>query len=203
MAERGLLMSAPMVLALLKGAKQQTRRLVTTATSFVDGRRVGKKSWSQLNFDSSRVDKGPSPGGNPGPYLKVDSHDRETTHRIYPQWSPGDVLWIRETHAVDERGAVAYRADHPGHPGPWTSSLFMRRKHARILLLVTAVRPERLHDISEADAKAEGVDAMDAIKAKVPTARDVYRMLWDELNSGRAPWKANPWIHVLSFERLP
>lgn len=77
----------------------------------------------------------------------------------------------------------------------WKSPIHMPRTASRITLEVTAVRIERLHDIAEADAQAEGVDR---IRASVPTYRDAYRYLWEEIH-GLGAWEANPWVWVVKF----
>ena len=84
-----------------------------------------------------------------------------------PPCAAGDVLWVRETHALDVPGCpggVSFRADHidprgdgPAHPMRWRSPRFMPRWAARFHLHVEGIRAERLDVISEADAVAEGV----------------------------------------------
>jgi hypothetical protein len=84
------------------GIKTQTRRLPTASNSLVDGVGISAKRWADMQFDWSRavVDKGPSPAGNPGPYLHVPAGNGETWHRIYPRYQVGDRIWGRETWAV-------------------------------------------------------------------------------------------------------
>jgi hypothetical protein len=91
-------------------------------------------------------------------------------------------------------------------------SIHLPRKGSRILLEITAVRVERLHEISEADARAEGVieGAGDFAGCfSVPgtqamsgtTAKECYARLWDEIN-GAGSWAANPFCWVIEFRRL-
>jgi len=74
----------------------------------------------------------------------------------------------------------------------------MPRWASRITLEVTGVRVEKLQEITESDAKAEGVDP---VVAKLPTHRDAYRCLWGEIN-GAGSWDENPWVWVIEFKRV-
>lgn len=77
---------------------------------------------------------------------------------------------------------------------PWKPSIFMPRWASRLSLPVTSVRVERLQDISEADARAEGVTD-DGLGG---TARKMYSRLWETIN-GAGSWALNPWVWVLTF----
>jgi len=180
MKTHGLLFSAPMIRAFLRPVdpKTQTRRKITAANSLVDGAGMSAKRWAEMNFDFSRavVDQGPSPAGNPGPYLKVPARNvplngnDETWHRIYPRIDVGDVIYAKETwnrtNPGGDDGVYFYRADmrfpESLGGGPiesdtlWKSSMFMPERAARIRRTVTAVRPEPLLQISEQDAIDEG-----------------------------------------------
>lgn len=102
-----------MVRARAAGLKTQTRRIITKANSNIDGHgsrvpyaRDGRM-WEDFDFTSARIDKGPSPAGNPGPYLKVPLNKSETVHRLYPRIQPGDHIWWKETWKIvgwDEDG---------------------------------------------------------------------------------------------------
>lgn len=95
---RPILFSGPMVRAILAGIKTQTRRVVAPSTSLVNGYGVRRFPEGQ-QWDVAHADKGPSPAGNPGPYLHVPRDDSGDVmvDRIYPRWAPGDRLWVRET----------------------------------------------------------------------------------------------------------
>jgi hypothetical protein len=110
--------STDAVLGLLAHRKSQTRRLVSNASSLVDGYTRRCAWWRELDFAGEIViDQGPSPAGNPGPYLKVERRGREQSrHRIYPRWQPGDRIWVREEWRTEERESdgvdgVCFRAD--------------------------------------------------------------------------------------------
>ena len=176
--EQRIIFSPRMVLAIRAGEKTETRRLLTAGTSFVDGAVWKAARFASLDLTAARVDPGPSPAGNAGPYLRAprgvsDVSDDETWHRIYPRLACGELLWVREGFAIrDEtfaealaaraRGdadAVLYRADGTKLPPGrrWYSPLLMPRGASRIELRVHDVRVEPLHAIDAAAVRAEGI----------------------------------------------
>lgn len=194
MKERGILFSAPMVRALLADTKTQTRRIFK-----VTGPMGNKCEITSPDEEIVRFDDGTfhylSTGAMSGPYP-------------CPYGVPGDRLWVRETWqsemvAGHERdGPVRYRATQDercmGHR--WKPSIFMPRWASRISLRITDVRVERLQSISQADANAEGIAAQSG-----PWLHHViadYRRLWGSIN-GAESWNSNPWVWVVSFERVP
>lgn len=217
MTARPILFSAPMVRALLEGRKTQTRRTVTPSNTYFDGSQWPRGMSELLQWHAAWVDKGPSPAGNPGPYLKVP-RDHGFVHRVYSKWQPGDVLWVREAwrsddFSPDDVSRTIYAADVPADVIQETRgivrarpSIHMPRCRSRLTLRITDVRVQRLHDISTEDAIAEGVEwtvpAIDASSARWVQNSvhiDRYARLWDEIN-GRGAWTTNPWIWALSFE---
>lgn len=87
----------------------------------------------------------------------------------------------------------------------WKPSIHMPRWASRIQLDVTDVRVQRLHEISEEDARAEGVDlAGGPRKGKdwASSARDAFATLWDSINADRMSWASNPWVWAVSFRRV-
>lgn len=121
MNTKPILFSEPMVRALLEGRKTQTRRPVKPSNSWFDGNRWEKAYGDAGEFDwpNAWIDPGPSPAGNPGPYLKVARTSSATVHRIYPQWQPLDLLWVRETwcgKANPESGVVEWNEDENTYP---------------------------------------------------------------------------------------
>jgi len=214
--EHGMLFSAPMVRAILAGRKSQTRRVVTSKNSLVDGSPPCMKrdpeilgAWHNLDFTDAFVDPGPSPAGNPGPYLRVADAPNESRHRVYPRVQPSDRLWVRETwcqvpggddyvyradlsdeHRLDE---LAVRRSAGALATSWRPSIFMPRRAARIVLTVSGVRAQRLQDITDADALGEGVPGLNA-----------FRALWESINGHRpgCAWADNAWVWALAFERV-
>jgi hypothetical protein len=180
--ELGVMFSPAMVIAILDGRKTQTRRPL-----------------------------------KPQPKHKVPDFSRA---RLGPV---GRRLWVREglrACFTGDRDVVSYEADGKlahvcdvclavlcdcrapirreekwTYERDWMPSLLMRRRFARILLEVTQIRQERLHDISEEDAWAEGVKVVLGY-----TARDAYLALWDSLNAKHGlGWRKNPWLWAYDF----
>jgi len=85
---------------------------------------------------------------------------------------------------------------------PWRPSIFMPRWASRITLEIEDVRVQRLQDISERDARAEGMLPAGANPAHYKPARDLFRRLWNDINEDRAPWSSNPWVWAISFRRV-
>lgn len=233
MKEHALLFNGSMARATLNGSKTQTRRIITAHNSFVDGHGISNKRWQEMAFDmaQARLDNGPSPAGNAGPYLKAPSASEGTTHRLYPRIQVGDLIWGRETTKEDVAGSeslAVYAADdapvcqlsrwaHWDYSRPVRPSIHMPRWAARILLEVVSVRPERLNDISETDAIAEGIVSRkltncrtgpktvyglaNDIDAFAVDAVQAYSHLWEQIN-GADSWEANPWVWVIEFKRV-
>jgi hypothetical protein len=146
-------------------------------------------------------------------------------------WSPlavGDRLWVREAfdpvYAQDELYndgepiAIDYRADAKRNrmcdedgTRRWKPSIHMPRSACRIFLEITEIRAERLQDISEADAAAEGWQRRDDIstdqQVHTDAARDWFMDLWDSVYGRPRPgadysWAANPMVWVIEFKRI-
>ena len=179
MKERPILFSGPMVRAIQEGRKTQTRRVIKPQPVFGQ-------------YDSL-------------PGSLVCSYGQ-----------PGDLLWVKETFCAwyPEKNHVSYRADyHPddekmveysGNKIIWKPSRYMPKKYARLWLRITNVRVERVQEISEADAKLEGMEA-EWRQATHPkkTYRAGMQSIWDSLNAKRGyPWKSNPYVWVVEFERV-
>jgi hypothetical protein len=197
--ERPILFSAPMVRAILDGQKTQTRRVVKPA-----GRLVAT-SWSPLHPERGlrvTVRTGPrsTHTGPIGDHLDA-----------CPYGEPGDRLWVRETWARFPGNDPVYRATYDGRFGSgwkWKPSIHMPRWASRLTLEVTAVRVERLHDISESDAANEGIScssghrwglAETGVEHNAPS--HAFRSLWQNIN-GPGSWEANPWVWAVSFKRV-
>lgn len=210
MKETPILFSTPMVQSILEGRKTQTRRLVKHPKNV--------PSDHILRTDVMR-DKSIVWFQNPD-YNNVGySHDS-------PYGKPGDLLWVRETWAPDLAGNgengytefIKYAADGTSLPINWVKDydrfsnkpgIHMNKEYARIWLQVESVRVERLQDISEQDAIAEGVERLKGAQWKDPstglfrdyTYKDAFELLWESIN-GTDSWQANPWVWVVSFRVL-
>lgn len=198
MADRPILFSAPMVRALLAGTKTQTRRVVKNA---------------DVLHLLTLPDFTPADVAHPG-------------NRYCPYGVPGDRLWVKETwrmpsafdgasparaktmvrsdmapnvfYAAD--GAVRAAGAATGNPGKTRVSIHMPRWASRLTLRITDVRVERLNDISEADALAEGMTFPEGLKwGNNPV--EAYARLWDHIN-GPGSWAANPWVWAVTFQRV-
>lgn len=229
MKERPILFSGPMVRALLDGRKTQTRRvmkLVPPADAhevfFWSGEDLRRAGWSNVS--------------EPGLWARRNGRDGYVQHvGRCPYGTPGDRLWVREAWRADgqvdaERPAdlsrgepVLYEADQSVRTfgcsmigvGKLRPGIHMPRWASRLTLEITDVRVERLQDISEADAEAEGVrepsigpihlyspnGSGEIDRAKAP-ALFLWEMLWKSIN-GSDSWDANPWVWALTFRVLP
>jgi hypothetical protein len=192
-----ILFSAPMVRAILAG-KTQTRRIIKPQPG---GHTAWKDEDSGLWFTSG--------------------HGEAGDWNVPLRWQPGDRLWVKETF----RGAAGYDHQPPrdwgnkpiwycadGEPpasGSWwflsnraRSPLHMPRWASRIDLLVTDVCVQRLRDITEDDAKAEGAPAtlVPPDGGSAPHTAGFIE-IWGKIN-GAGSWDANPWVAAITFERI-
>ncbi|WP_050451066.1 hypothetical protein [Bordetella bronchiseptica] len=203
MIERPLFFNGPMVRAILAGTKTQTRR--GKGLEYFSRPENDPEGWL-----CARVAE-----GHAFMAYKHMPHERAVK---CPYGQPGDRLWVRETWAYGIHAMAAYRdEDGPfvyaaggttqGRLGDrWRPSIHMPRSACRLVLEITGVRVERLQDISEADAMAEGCSPawLDAggnttVHTEAPpTYRQGFARLWREIN-GDGAWPANPWVWVVEF----
>lgn len=188
-----IIFSGAMVRALLDGRKTMTRRLALT--SKVISREIKPRSF------------------------------RSTTKILRSTWqkvAPGDRLWVRENFAyvgASDPGFLTYGATYPddllsqgvenvpptlkeaGYK--WTPCIHMPRRVSRLTLVITGIKVERLQDISEADAKAEGWTRCPDVSVDPDVhrdaARDWFSELWQSLH-GVESWRSNPEVVAISFE---
>ena len=194
--ERPILFNGAMVRAILEGRKTQTRRVVKN----LEGRPAN--SWT-LHRAAGCADSWSSDSGWMG---------------RCPYGQPGDRLWVREAFRealgfeTEPLSFCRYKASDPlADEHKWTPSIHMPRWASRILLEITAVRVERLQDISEADARAEGVTDGGCLNCgepepcacaqPAPDARDSFCRLWQSIN-GPGSWADNPWVWIVEFKRV-
>lgn len=208
--ERPILFSGRMVQAILRGDKTQTRREIKPQPECID-------------HDVWTID---------GKILTGAELEDHLFHEVYGTrgtpygaiWSEGgDRLWVRETFAPHDepenhqhaKAGYTYRADWDIHDDAelrdfkWKPSIFMPRDASRITLELIDVRAERLQQISESDALAEG--ALDpGWEDGIPggpvstshVARLAFESLWCGIN-GRKSWDSNPWVWALTFKKVP
>jgi len=190
-----IIFSTPMVQAILDGKKTQTRRVIKIDDA--------PENW-KISIAGTSI-------------VRTEPYDVKL-----PRYAAGDILWVRETfcevpyehnHAPIKGGHItipkyAYKADSErDYTGIWKPSIHMPREAARIFLMVKAIRAEKLRDISETDAIAEGVNHQWGInhngeKTLEKVCTTVFKELWDSLNEKRGyGWNTNPWVWVIEFER--
>jgi len=189
--EKPILFSGPMIRAILAGRKTMTRRILKPQ---------------------------PAMCGSVG-----DRHSFLSDLRL--RFAVGDLLWVREAWAQypielnPQPEDIWYKADGRSPPSAakvhrWRSPIHMPRWASRITLRVTAVRVERLQEISEEDAQAEGIywseesegwtsgrNGHEFCDFHGAWATFSFRKLWNSLH-GPDAWDANPWVSVTSFERV-
>lgn len=195
---RPMIFSGPMCRALLAGTKSQTRRVVKPQPP---PREDGSENLYPYR-DGWR-------------YTDVD-YPYETFERC-PYGAQGTELWVKETWArnahqtSDDRmdTSIVYRADGNGRAVDngeelsWHSPIFMPRRFSRITLRITDIRVERLRNISEADAIAEGSPAVSlhSLDCDSTPPREHFRKLWESIH-GAESWVANPLVWVIGVEKV-
>lgn len=191
---RPILFSAPMVQAILSGRKTQTRRIIKPQP---DDSGLWNHDKFPMSLDSELN----------GWWGTVDETGESKEFNCPFGWggSPylnNSLLWVRETcYYHKEEGRWIYKASEPltdsiTYGYKWKPSIFMPLAACRIFLKVKNVRVERLQDISEKDAEAEGV----FIHSVYPSPRMEYASLWEKIN-GKGSWDKNPFVWVIEFER--
>ncbi|WP_243021720.1 hypothetical protein [Simplicispira sedimenti] len=214
MKERPILFSGAMVRALLAGTKTQTRRVVKPQPRRVDGGVPfgDAPAWAHAEPGSAMMR---CPYGKPGDWLWVREAWQHSNHPYGP-YDEDCMVFYRADFLDDVHGPDGEKSPE-GHYRTWRPSIHMPRTASRIVLEIKSVRVERLHDISEADAIAEGIERADDFfdcrcwrAYDEPKGSDVvfpddpigsYASLWMSIN-GPGSWDANPWVWVLEFRRL-
>lgn len=195
MKERSIRFSDTEVRAILEGRKTQARRVV--------------KCHGQWTCECPDSDE-------PWPYFENELGEWEFFE--CPHGTMGDRLWVREAFCADFKPLI-YRASatsdtYGGEKIKYRPSIHMPRWASRMTLEITDVRVERLQEISEEDAIAEGVseiivpgieygpygDPVQPLDCSA-TDRDRFYHLWQSIHHG-AEWSANPWVWVIEFRRV-
>ena len=139
------------------------------------------------------------------PWISVpeDSNNYHCASVFENYWIQSTDDCIKSKLSTDDSGTYHWA---PGQsPCRKRPSIHMPRWASRITLEITAVRVERLQDISEADAKAEGTVPSDGYagpeRDRQKGWRKSYAQLWDQIN-GPDSWEANPWVWAIEFKRI-
>lgn len=214
MSERGIIMQAESVRAILAGRKTQTRRVY---------RPRNPEPWELPPGEGYKDD------GTPWPMYQDTYGDFHPV--LCPYGAPGDRLWVKEAfqfvcaHEDDDTLCVAYRASQVRDDGClmvnniprpagvvapppsrcWRSPMFMPRWASRLTLEVVEVRVQRVQEISEDDARADGLwrpsDDNPYGTHYVGEMIDRFAAAWDRINP-KDPWASNPWVWAVSFKRV-
>ncbi|WAX93157.1 hypothetical protein N7E70_015780 [Aminobacter sp. NyZ550] len=199
MTDRPIIFSGPMVRALLAGTKTQTRRVMLPQPYALDGR---PGYWNA--------------SGTVGGRICINDRALLDLHR---KPKPGDHLYVREAWRTESRAyddlapsdmggeeTVIFEADadwkHHKTVGRLRQGMHMPRWASRLTLTVTEIRVQRLQEISEADAIAEGCVPDDASHNPnhIGPARSLFEGLWEGLNAARGyGWYTNPWVTATTF----
>ena len=239
MPDRPILFSGPMVQALIRGDKTETRRLCKgpvpepPAMDAIHPTNTAIHPAPYLDSYCGDPMTPANPRGMSNAWCWWTRDDRQGFPTFRVPHVPGDALWVRETHQINACGShpnwtadmVWYQADGAQIwlPKPveyegrctfglsWCPSTHMPRWASRITLTVKAVRVERLQEIDEEGAKAEGIYWSDGFEGWTSGAgpdescdfhmsRPVaaYEKLWDRIH-GTGAWDLNPWVTVTQF----
>lgn len=229
---KSILFSDPMIRALIDGRKSQTRRVLKPQPMRHHWQHF--KSYS-LNPKMIDTNKGPAVRFMHS-FAEPKAENTELESAVLLPYAPGDLLWVRETWRLDHVGGgrgggiVPFNAyelrrratddreyfEVSGEDDPhrrfasngWRPSIFMPRWASRLTLDVTAVKVERVRDISEADAIAEGCgdfarsfpadDPIHEAQSRLCWPQRAFSLLWNSIH-GPGAWDQNPWVVVVSF----
>jgi len=231
MKERPILFSGPMVRAILEGRKTVTRRVMKPQPTVCNRPGLDPGHWWPSRAHQHMLHVENELQNGEGGWEGLAEH-------ACPYGETGDRLWVRETWIPDpeDDGSWGYmqwsgckgspltdipkrfqkpehcihRATWSGSDLLWRPSIHMPRWACRILLEITAVRVERLQDISGDQAEAEGVDSsmcrqfLETSPSRHECNEAVihgFAGLWASIN-GDDSWRANPWVWVVEFKRV-
>lgn len=203
MTEKPIIFSASMVRAIMDGRKYQTRRLLGRLRRFGAITEFGKSDTK--GYDWTFRDKG---------MRWNDLRHRELLD--YLPFKVGDMLWVREGWGWSENASMTpspeypqflrYRSTDVAIAVEWRSPIHMPRWASRVTLKVSAVKVERLHDITHEDALAEGVRWTGTsyyVKDGTffHTASKAFQSLWASIH-GPSSWEANQFVTVITLEMV-
>jgi len=209
LTRRPILFSTPMVQALDRGVKRQTRRVVKHQPT---GKPMPRSEWGA---EQRHLGRPPASAWMWPFYPGPGEHSAKGWHCPYGR--VGDTLWVRETWDFRPWGKGVVRVSYaaggeqknfkkPELWNPmlynyqrWRPSIHMPAWACRTTLKITKVRLQRLHRITEADAKAEGATRLNPKESY----RVAFRRLWDKINGGRkgCAWADNPWVWAVTFKK--
>ena len=194
---KGICFKEPLFIATIKGIKTQTRRLIKSRTGF----------FCVCSADNGSVN-----------VWQTDANGwlGDNLIPVKPRYNVGEVLYLKEPYYdwdewCPEDGEISYKFDNPNKCVPfWNNKLFMPKRYARYFIKITAVRAERLQDISDEDCIREGI-----IEERIwenhtwftycngtysfTTPREAYKELINSIH-GKGTWEENPFVWVYDYE---
>jgi hypothetical protein len=193
--ERPIIFTAESIRAILDHRKVQTRRVI----KLLEFQQSESKKYNWMFRDKN--------------YL----WNEVSTERLIEKWCPygkvGDHLWVRETWAeckhvtINGSPTALYKSTYiqpskfPEFTPKWRPSIFMPRWASRIDLEITGLRAERIQNITEEDAIAEGIEQKEP--NNVVSAKYRFAQLWDSINAKRGfGWDKNPFVWVIEFKMI-
>ncbi len=208
MKETPILFTPENSLLILQGLKTETRRIIKPQP---DQTNAKGRPVSQVAAYTTDV-----PAASQAYYWQTNGVCYSSNPFFCPHGWTGDRLWVREKlirpdgdpwlYAADNQPVMVAKEDETAMLGRTTRkqdycpSIFMPRWACRTRLELTEVRGERLHDITEEDAKAEGASLFSRHdETGPPNYRAGYRHIWDKINGKTMPWEKNCWVWVLCF----
>jgi hypothetical protein len=211
MNERPILFNEYMVRAILEGRKTETRQPLTKQPIDIMPMNMPNKWIAMMSQNPNRGLLVECRYGVPGDKLWVrETHAIETNRGLgqhVPPFNDGRPLrWVGDPDDEQYWEQCHYRASDPepelayGDSGSepcvrWRPSIHMPRWASRITLTIKSVRVERLQDITEEDAQAEGV-----VSLMRGDLRYGFMNMWDSIYAKKFPWASNPWVWVIGFE---
>ena len=194
----------PLILALERGDKTLTRRLLNPQPSQPHG-------WY--------------PSAERGHHYANEVHFRRGVAEDHSPYRVGARLWVKQALHRDPDNYIRYTSNNSLVTGtngwrevwPWKpaklGAMYCPRWASRLTLEVLSVRPERLQEITESDARAEGVSLPECAylgkcnsrhcpRHRADAHRRAFVDLWDSINGDRCPWEGNPWVWRVEFRRV-
>lgn len=207
MKEHPIIFSGEMVRAILDGRKTQTRRVIKPQPTLAHPHSVGRffnperDAWDLYGANMTYC-----PYGVPGDHLWV----RETWQKVYEKH---DGFWTTDPreNVTYKRSFIEYAATAQEEAPRWRPSIHMPRQISRLTLEIVSVRVERLQEITDDDARAEGApvswrepatgwQVMATANGNAPAW---FASLWDTINAKRGyGWDTNPWVWAIQFKRV-
>lgn len=203
---KSIIFNSQEIVAAKSGYKTMCRRVVKTPKAYRDFYTAGRGKWTKSQTGSfHEIAYDATVEENLAYFLVAGDHGWDGPIKS-PYGQVRDKLWVKETFAanVDDNGWV-YKADNLEWDSfskiNWKSPILMPKSASRILLEITELKVERLQEISERDAIAEGIRSAIRQTSYYNTAKEAFRSLWT-LSHKKYSWSFNPFVWVIGFKVL-